>query len=188
MTPASTYWGLELYEILTLLGIIIGPITAVLISLWIDGRRKARDQKLTILRMLIASRHLPADPAFFTAVNLVPIEFSESRKVLEAYKEFIVATNARVDGENNNEVNQNTNIKTVRLIYEVARDLGFPLRETDLQTEGYVSQGFGTRDGLLLDSQRAMRDVAIQLSIQTRLLAGASMSADEKKYLGLPDA
>ena len=177
------YWGLKFYELLTLIGIIVGPIAAVAISLWIDGRRKDREQKLTILRMLIATRHLPADPAFFTAVNLVPIEFSKSTNVMTAYKEFIEAVAVKIDDTNTQEVSSKTEVKTVRLIYEVARSLGFPLRETDLQTNAYVSRGYGTRDGLLLDSQQAMRDIAMILAVQTRILADQALSEREAEFI-----
>jgi hypothetical protein len=186
--PEDLYFGLKFYELLTLIGVILAPVIAVLVSLWIDGCRKEREQKLSILRMLIATRHLPADPSFFTAVNLIPIEFSNNRDVMTAYRDFMNAVAAEVIDDNAQKVGENTALKTVRLIYQVAKDLGFPLRETDLQTDGYVSRGFGTRDGLLLDSQRAMRDIATHLMLQTRLLANAPLGPEERRYLGLPDA
>ncbi len=182
-----TYWGLKLYEWLTLVGIFAGPIVAVVITLWVDGRRKDRDQKLTVFRMLMSTRHLPADPAFFTAVNLVVIEFSKNTKVMHAHKEFIQATAARLDGVNDQAILDNSRLKTIRLVYEVARALGFPIRETDLQSEAYTSGGWITRDNLLLDSQKAMRDVATQMMLQTRILAGAKLTDIERKHLGLDE-
>jgi len=40
---------------------------------------------------------------------------------------------------------------------------------------------------LLVDSQKAMRDLVNVLILQTRLLAGASLNEIERRHLGLPD-
>src|SRR3546814_5318903 len=48
-------------EILTLIAVIVGPIVAVVITLWVDGRRRDREQKIIVLRLLLATRHIPAD-------------------------------------------------------------------------------------------------------------------------------
>src|SRR3546814_19133659 len=66
-------------EILTLIAVIVGPIVAVVITLWVDGRRRDREQKIIVLRLLLATRHIPADPRFLTAINLIPVEFNARR-------------------------------------------------------------------------------------------------------------
>src|SRR3546814_1173640 len=87
-------------EILTLIAVIVGPIVAVVITLWVDGRRRDREQKIIVLRLLLATRHIPADPSFLTAINLIPVEFNARRDVMQAYNEFIEATRQRADGVN----------------------------------------------------------------------------------------
>ena len=159
-------------EILTLIAVIVGPITAVAITLWVDGRRRDREQKVIVLRLLLATRHLPADPSFLAAINLIPVEFSEHRDVIKAYNEFIEATKPRLDGINDEAILRNSSTKLTRLVYEVSRSLGFKLRETDIQTSAYASDGWIRRDNLAQDSQQAMRDIANILWLQTRLLSG----------------
>ena len=181
-------WGIKLYELLTLVGLVSGPVVAVIITLWVDGRRRAREQRLTVLRMLISTRHLPADPAFQVAINLIPVEFSGDDAVMAAYREFLEAVAARLDGINDQAIILKTSTKIVRLVFEIARALSFSIRETDLQTSGYASDGWVKRDNLLLDSQKAMRDVASVMLLQSRLMAGATLTTEERKLLNLPDA
>ena len=170
-----TYFGLKLYELLTLAGVMLGPIAAVIITLWVDGRRRDREQKVIVLRLLLATRHLPADPGFLTAINLIPVEFNNHPKVIAAYHEFIEATRPKLDGVNDQTILLNSGTKLTRLVFAVSQALGFKIRETDIQTTGYASEGWIKRDSLMQDSQQAMRDIANILWIQTRLMSGESL-------------
>ena len=177
--------GLQPYEWLTLIGIIIGPIVAVGISLWIDGKRKGRDQKLIILRILLTTRHLVGDPNYSAAINLIPIEFSGNNAILTAYREFIEAARFQPAPGNEDRVAQNTSAKQTRLIFEVARSMGFKIAETDLQTTAYAADGWIQRDNISLDSQRAMRDIATLLMFQARRAANQPLTDEEKSFLGV---
>lgn len=150
--------------------VLLGPIFAVAITLWHQGRRETRERKLTLLRHLLAFRQLPADANFSHAINMIPFEFADHQNVVTAHSEFIQAAYAK--GENDEDQNQARAIKQTRLIYEMAHALGFKIRETDLQTEGYLASGFVERDLLVLDGHKAWRDIANILWMQTRLAAG----------------
>ncbi|WP_061923721.1 DUF6680 family protein [Altererythrobacter epoxidivorans] len=160
---------------ITIAAIVIGPIVAVGITLWIEGRRKRQDAKLITLRLLLSSRDFPSDPSYQVAIKLVPVEFNDCPSVLSAHREFLEAAN--VDTENMSDeqvrkVGENTSVKLTRLLFEMSKAAGLSLRETDIQTGGFGSRGFYYRDNLLQDSQKAMRDVANILWMQTRLLGG----------------
>ena len=184
-TADAAYWGLKVGEWVNIVGLIIGPVIAVLITLWIDGRRRSREQKIVVLRLLLATRHTPADPNFATAINLVPVEFAGASGVLQAHKEFVQAVNVKATPETEQAVAMNTGMKTTRLIYEVAGNLGFNIRETDIQSEAYASTGWTQRDALAQDSQKAMRDIANILAMQTRLLANIPLTDEQKQQLGI---
>jgi len=170
-------------ELLTLIGIFLGPIFAVLISLWLEERRRSRDQKIIVLRMLLSTRHIPADPGFSVAINLVPVEFNRSKAVMTAYKEFIEAVQKPSHGTDTPQL-QTSGAKTTKLIYEISRELGFDIRESDIQYAGYAASGWIERDQITIDSQRAMRNIAEVLWLQTRILAGEALSEQERKALG----
>jgi hypothetical protein len=160
---------------ITIAAIIVGPIFAVGITLWIEERRKRRDAKLITLRLLLSTRDLTSDPNYQVAIKLVPIEFNDSSKVLQAHKEYLEAANASIDGKSEDEkrtITSKTSVKQTRLLYEISRAVGLKLHETDIQTGAFGTVGFFYRDALLQDSQQAMRDVANILWMQTRLLGG----------------
>ncbi|MGO9994125.1 MAG: DUF6680 family protein [Steroidobacteraceae bacterium] len=61
---------MKLNDWLTLIAIVLGPISAVCITLWIEHRRRLRERRLYVTRMLLMTRHLPADPQYNAAINL----------------------------------------------------------------------------------------------------------------------
>jgi hypothetical protein len=164
----------SLEAILTLAAIVLGPLAAVSITLWIEAFRKKKDAKLIVLRMLLSTRHLPSDPNYSIAIQLIPVEFNDDDKVLKAHTELLEAANVSLDGVKDERITKNTSIKLVRLIYQIGRSIGLKMRETDIETGNFGTQGFYYRDALLKDSQKAMRDVADTLWLQTRMLGGES--------------
>ena len=185
MQDEPLYWGLKTYEWLTLVAIVVGPILAILVSKLSSDRDKVRDQRLHVLRMLIATHHLPSDPGYQVAINLIPVEFRGCSAVITAHREFIQSVYRKLDGVNDEEIQRDWGIKSIRLVHEVAKVLKFDLRETDLQTISYSSGGWSERERVLIDSQKAMRDVANLLHVQSRLLAQAELTDVERNYLGL---
>ncbi len=165
--------------------VITGPMAAVGITLWYQTRRQEREQKMMLLRHMIAFRQLPADANFSHAVNMVPLEFASHRAVLDAHRAFIASAYKKDAEEGSNDQSQDTAIKQTRLIYEMAHALGFKIRETDLQTEGYTATGFVERDKIFLDAHRAWRDIANLLFIQARQSEGAALNEGEQKFLGI---
>jgi hypothetical protein len=157
--------------------IILSPIIAVGITLWIGDRGKRQDSKLAVLRILLTTRDLPSDPSYQFAVKLIPVEFNDCVAVLSAHREFLEAANVNPDKKSDEEarkIAEHTYLKLVRLLFEMSKASGLKIRETDIQTGNFGTRGFFNRDALLQDSQRAMRDVANILWTQTRLLGGES--------------
>lgn len=156
----SVLWGLKLYELLTLAGIVIGPITAVAISLWFEQRKRTREARTQILRMLINTRGMPSDPAYSIAINLIPVEFNGHKAVMQAWRNYIESVRYDPTPENAAPHEQKLTANQVSMIYQIMKSLNLGLSESDIQTEGYLARGFTTRDNLYLDSLRAMREIA----------------------------
>ncbi len=53
--------GMKLNDCLTLGAIVVGPTFAVAITLIIEKTRRTTERRLHIMRMLLATRHMPAD-------------------------------------------------------------------------------------------------------------------------------
>ena len=104
---------------------------------------------------------------------------------MSAYREFIDTVQDPKNASADVPVLQTAATKTTKLIYEIARDLGFDIRETDIQHAGYAASGFIERDNILLDSQRAMSRAANALWLQTRIMLQLPLTDVEKRAVGL---
>lgn len=80
----------------SLFGLVAGPVFAVIISLWSERRRARNERRSTILRAILLSRRQPADAAFHTSINSIPLEFRGKDAVLSAWEEYIAAVNRPV--------------------------------------------------------------------------------------------
>lgn len=173
--PASIsdtlYLGLKLYEWLTLAGVFAGPLSAVLITLWIERRRRQTDARMQVLRMIMTTRRLPSDPAYLMAINMVELEFNDRPDVMKARREYLTLVGQDVAPERRAEHNVKANAKQATMIFGMMKAVGLKASESDIHTDAYVSQGFLDRDNLYLDSLHAMRDVAEALKVSNWLVA-----------------
>lgn len=156
--PAEfTVLGFSLKDIF---GLMIIPIIAALTTLIVQRRQQARDRKLTILRTITATRAVPADASYVASINLIPIEFNGSRKVMEAWSAYIQqVSRGVVPGDERRHQERNAQCQT-KLISAMMADLGLKFSEADIQADAYVSMGFVERELLYLDSLRAQREIA----------------------------
>lgn len=185
MTPVAvsdpTYFGLKLYELLTLIGIVIGPIVAVAITLWVEARRRDRDRQIQLMRMLLTTRHLPGDPAYTVAINTIPIEFNKSKAVMLAWQVYIEAVRYKPSPENAESQLKDLLIKQTKLIFEIMRELGFNLSETDIQNSAYAAGGFIERDNIMLDGFRAWPRIATALELNNQLFVRSVQPVEDSK-------
>lgn len=176
---------MRLNEWLTLAAIILGPIIAVGITLWIEGRRRMRDSRMIVLRQLMATRHLPGDPLYSLAVNLIPVEFNDERSVMaahKAYHEALRASAAAPDDQKRQALEFLVSRQT-KMIYAIMQSLGLHASEADIPMEAYAAQGMVDRNALYLKSLEGMVRIADALEAQTRMIANAAPqpAAEQKK-------
>ena len=178
MTPDQLYLGLKLYEWLTLAGVLVGPIVAVLLTLWIEGRRRDHDQRVQVLKALLTTRHLPGDPAYSVAINMIPVEFNKSTSVMAAWHSYMEAVRFRPSTENADEHFRMTIAKQTKLIFQVMRELGFKLAETDIQTTAYAADGFIQRDNVFMDAWKAWPRIAAALEANNQMLQDTAPNSE----------
>lgn len=167
----TLYLGLKLYEWLTLAGVFAGPLSAVLITLGIERRRRQSDARMQVLRMIMTTRRLPSDPAYNVAINMVELEFNDRPDVMTARREYLDLVRMDVAPERQLEHQLRVNAKQATMIYGMMRAVGLKASESTIHTDAYVSQGFVDRDNIYLESLRAMPDVAAALQVSNRLMA-----------------
>jgi hypothetical protein len=157
-------------EWLTLTAIVLGPISAVGVTLWIEQRRHTRDRRLYIVRMLLMTRHLPADPQYNAAINLIPVEFNDQEKVIEAWRIYHERVRQKPDLSQQADHDRRLSAAQSGMIFQVMRSAGLAnLSEGDIQTQAYVSEGFVERDRVYMDSLRALPAMAATMARQVEL-------------------
>jgi hypothetical protein len=158
---------MELRDVLTLIALVVGPVSAVGISLWIEERRRVRDSRLRIIRMLLATRHLPAHADYNAAINLIPLEFNNCEEVMTAWRAYTTLVRIRPDQQADHQ--KRMEVAQARLIYEAMVASGLKLSEGDIQTTAYVSDGFANYQRVYIESLQAMPQIAETLKKQAAL-------------------
>ena len=163
MTAANAnpiLFGLKLYELMTLVGIVVGPIVAVAMTHLAEHLRRDREQKLQVLRTLVATLRLVGDANWTVSMNMLLIEFAGHKKVLQARREYMDAVRIHPTKEQEATVSELTVARQIALVYQVARAMGFKITEGELKTEIYISSGFKARDDLYIQSLLATCELA----------------------------
>lgn len=170
-------------EALNLAGLFGGPVAAVAITLAYEHFRRTRDQRMQVFKMLINTRHLPGDPSWSIAVNMVQLEFNRHEKIMAAWRAYMALVRFEPTAENKEVQQTQIAAKQATLIFEIAKSLGFKISETDIQTEAYVAKGYIARDNLYLESLLAMVSIANTMKQQHQLIANQVASAAQSKKL-----
>jgi hypothetical protein len=160
---------MRLQDWLTLLAIVVGPLVAVLITFVMEGRRRTMSNRLRIVRMLLATRHLPAHPDYNAAVNLIPAEFNDQPKVMEAWRRYLDLVREYPSVEHQPDHQKRVDAAQSKLILEGMLSAGLDLSEGDIQTLAYASKGFVDRDMIYIKSLQAMTEIAEALKKQNKL-------------------
>lgn len=155
-------------EWLTLAGVVLSPIVAVGITLWIEGRRRDREGKMVVVRAMLATRHLNGDPNWSTAVNLIRAEFSNCPGVMAAFHSYGRAVRQRPATDEARMVSsQELATAQVKLVSAVLAAVGMNVSEADLAIDAYAAEGMIIRDNLYLASLDAQVRTANALEKST---------------------
>jgi hypothetical protein len=160
MQSTNMIMGLQFSEFITLIGIIAGPTIAVTITLANEHFRRRRDERMQVLRYLLATRATPADPNYNGAINLVPVYFNKHSKVMTAWRGYIDAVRFNPAPGDEPIHSQQVTAKQTALIFSILNALHLQLSESEIQTEAYISSGFVMRDTIYINSLQAMPQIA----------------------------
>ena len=167
---------------ITVFALIVGPLLAVALTLWREERRELRERKMSVMRQLLVVKEHPRDPAFSSAINLIPIEFAKCDDVMTALEAFTHAAAAqKMTDEIKNE-----------LLAAMMIELGFGKRAAKQTSRvAYVAQGLASQRELneqvaqsLISLASSGRRSAEASEIMARHLMGG---ASPKTLEGMPD-
>lgn len=158
---------------------LIVPILAVLTTLFYQDFQQGRERRMQLLRMLMSTRHIPADPAFNAAINLIPVEFNKVRPVMDAWRAYRDQVRFRPLPENSSTNDEQMKVKQTKLVTAIMDKLGIEYSEAEFQSDAYISDGFLLRDNIYIDSllasraaANAMAEVAEALKEQVAMMRG----------------
>ncbi|WP_454780308.1 DUF6680 family protein [Legionella sp. WA2022007384] len=146
------YWVMmEWKDIIMTAAVIIGPIVAVIIARTLDDEKFSKERKLEIFRALVKDRSNPLSYDFVNAFNLIQIEFSKDKQVIDAWKSLYnsrqEAGPAKDDHEGWGRKIAEWNSKTDRLLFEIATILDMKVNPFDIQAS-YIPVAWGNEQQL----------------------------------------
>ena len=153
---------------LTIVAIVVGPISAVLITLWRDSRRAKLQRQWDIFRNLMRHRTTPLHVEFVGSLNLIEVEFADDKRVVENWKKLLVLFEklATVPEKQFAEVSQERFEAQTRLLDAIAKNLGLQIEQLDIQSGGYSPKGWFD----LENEQAAIRRLVGEIALGQRTL------------------
>jgi hypothetical protein len=142
-----------------ILAALLGPVCAVSITLWWETRRRKREQKETLLQMLLATRGRYADPGYSWAIRTLPMHFHGNSRVLSAHKSYMDSVRLEPTPENADAVQKESSRREGLLLNELLRALGYGQLTAD-EIDQYTAKGLAHRELLLEQALKALPDIA----------------------------
>jgi len=121
-------------DIINIIAVIVGPIVAVSITLWYQGRKEKRDTKHRAFLLLMAHRKsIPPSSVMVEVLNTLDVLFADNRQIVELWHKYYTLL-----GQPPCEDRQHT---WLELLAAIAEDLHYPtVKQTDID-KFYIPQG-----------------------------------------------
>ncbi|MGH8235094.1 MAG: DUF6680 family protein [Rhodanobacteraceae bacterium] len=138
-----------------ILAILLSPVVAVLITVFLQNRKERQDQKLWIFNTLIGTRHSPIVNENVRALNMIDVAFHDSVHVRQLWHEYFdMLNNAGMNNPNGWHQRQNKNLE---MITEMAMVVGYGAAITHLDIDRvYYPTGLG-------EQSQTSREIAVEL-------------------------
>ena len=148
----------------------MGPIFAVLISLWREERNDRRSRRFYIFRTLMATRKIPMSREQVDALNLVETEFHDTPAVQAAYADFVGHLYTDVSTPDWDERRQD---HLARVLHHMSVQMKMPLSEASIRRGGYSPREWNVRN----DIEQYLHDVAMNRSSIPMRIVGTPLPA-----------
>jgi hypothetical protein len=120
---------------------LLGPVSAVFVTRWIDAERDQRNRRMEVFRSLMGARRTPLSPERVRALNMVEIEFHGMKSVEAAYSNLFQHLHTQITEANSEAWHDRSRKLSTVLLSEIAKVLGYKLQQLDVLDGGYYPQG-----------------------------------------------
>ncbi len=122
----------------------LGPIFAVIVTLWYQRRAEQHQRRTYIFRTLMSTRRLSVSREHVDALNLIEVDFHGVKKVQEAHKHYLTHLN---NGNPDKELWVNTRHDLLaKLLHALSVEMDMPIGEIDLRNGGYSPVAWAAKD------------------------------------------
>lgn len=148
MRPHTRVLRMTVSDWLTIAAIVLAPLVAIRVSVWLEKRKERRQRQFVIFQTLMATRASGLAPNHVQALNMIDVEFygtdKGARAIVDAWKVYLDFLNTRAApdaawGAKREEL-------LVDLLQKMASHLGFHFDKTDIKRTSYFPQGYSTAE------------------------------------------
>lgn len=129
-------------EIINIAAVLLSPLVAVLVTVWLQNRKEKRDMKRWVFNTLVGTRHGPITDEAVRALNMIDVVFHDSPKVRQYWREYYdMLGNPSLSQPEGFRQRQTKNLE---MIGAMAKDLGLEKSITSLDVDRvYYPQALG---------------------------------------------
>jgi hypothetical protein len=144
-------------ETMNIVAVIIGPIIAVLITLWYQSRKEKQDTKHRAFLVLMAHRRsVPPNFAMVEVLNTIDVVYSKNRNIVDLWHKYYTLLFQPPSQEREH--------TWLELLTAIAEDLHYPkMHQTDLDKfytpQGHVDQ-FELQNNLQQELLRVLQNTS----------------------------
>jgi hypothetical protein len=153
-------FGIKLEGWLTITAIIAGPVLAFVVQDRRDKKREHYRRKREIFQTLLLTLKAQLAPRHVDALNCVPVEFYEYKKIMDAWKLYTAHLNDRSPTRDLTRWGEKKQELLIDLVHEIGVNLGFEhLDKATLRVNVYAPQGYEDNE----EEMRQMRAAWLQV-------------------------
>lgn len=173
MPTDATFLGLTVTNWILVAATLIGPIAAVVLTIWAERRRARHQHRSNIVQTLLNTRMRVNDIQYQMAIMAVAVEYRDDPPIMAAHKAYMNHVEIEPAPGAEEAHDKITGQKLVALLKLLFNRIGTDFSEADIDKMSYHTKGVGMQDRLLHEALFGMVRVANALERQEQVLAGA---------------
>ena len=125
---------------------LMGPIFAVMITFWREGRKEQTQRRFYIFRTLMATRRIAISREHVDALNLIEVDFYGRADVILAYQAYIRHLSTASTPEADTQWGNTRQDLLAKLLHQLSVEMKIPIGEIDLRNGGYSPSAWAKQD------------------------------------------